>query len=223
MRISVDIVLFGYRKSLQILLIRRKFEPFKGEWALPGGFVLEDESLEQAVLRELKEETGVEMALSRLEQIYTFGAVDRDPRERVISVAYIGLVNPDKFQLLADTDAADAQWFELVESPQLAFDHQEILDLAQKRLQGRLVYSPIGFDLLPEKFLFSEVEDLYQSILNIELDRRNFRKKFLGLGLLEETGERVSEGKGRPAMLYRFNKKVYEQLEKEKINLQLLG
>lgn len=223
MKLTIDIVLFGYQKELQILLVKRKYDPFKGQWALPGGFVLENESLEEAVNRELKEETGVEIPLNRLEQIYTFGEVHRDPRDRVVSVAYMGLVNPDLYKTQAATDTLDVEWFDWNQLPNLAFDHTEILELGLKRLQSKMIYSPIGFDLLPKTFLFSELEHLYQSILQMEIDRRNFRKKFLGLGLLDETGERISEGKGRPAMLYRFNKKVYEQLEKEKINLQFLG
>jgi 8-oxo-dGTP diphosphatase len=223
MKLSVDTVLFGYQDELQILLIQRKYDPFQGSWALPGGFVEESESLENAVVRELKEETGVDMPLNRLEQIYTFGNVDRDPRGRVVTVAYMGLVNPDKFDLKASTDASDAKWFSWNELPDLAFDHQQIIQLGLQRLQAKLVYSPIGFDLLPSKFLFSEVEQLYQSILQINLDRRNFRKKFLSLDLLKETGEKVNLGKGRPAMLYTFNEKVYQRLENERVNLQLLG
>lgn len=220
-KLSVDAVLFGYQQGLKILLIQRKFEPYQSNWALPGGFLLDNESLEEAVNRELKEETGVELALNRLEQLYTFGSVDRDPRGRVVSVVFLGMVNPKGLSLEASTDAAAVKWFSLENLPELAFDHGQMVKLALERLRSKLSYAPMGFDLLNNEFLFSELEQLYQSVLGRDIDRRNFRKKLLALNLVEETGNQRSEGKGRPGSLYRFNEKVYFQLLEEKKYLQL--
>ncbi len=211
-KVSVDAVVFGYesKKYLSVLLIKRGVEPFKGGWALPGGLVLNDESLEDAVERELKEETGV--AIDYLEQLYTFGLPKRDPRNRVISISYFGLVKPNHFKIKADTDAVDAQWFNLNELPELAFDHQLILDTAHQRLKSKLSYQPIGFDLLNDEFPFSDLENLYMTILEKEIDRRNFRKKMLSFGIIEETNKIEKIGSGRPAKLFKFNKNKFKQL-----------
>nr|BFF38606.1 hypothetical protein BACY1_04110 [Tenacibaculum mesophilum] len=175
-KVAVDAVVFGYQqKELSVLLIKRGIEPFKGAWALPGGLVLENESLEHAVERELLEETGV--TIDYLEQLYTFGTPKRDPRNRVISVTYFGLVSPNHFKISADTDAAEVQWFPIHELPKLAFDHNRILTTALQRLQNKINYQPIGFELLKKEFPFSDLENLYQTILNQKIDRRNFRKK----------------------------------------------
>ncbi|MDH7444325.1 NUDIX hydrolase [Aquimarina sp. 2201CG14-23] len=213
-KVAVDAVVFGYKdKVLQVLLIKRDIEPFKNSWALPGGLVLESESLEDAVERELKEETNV--TVDYLEQLYSFGKPDRDPRNRVISVTYFGLVKPEHHSIKADTDANDVAWFDMNELPELAFDHAQILDTAQKRLRNKLTYEPIGFDLLADKFLFSDLEKLYMTILDKKIDRRNFRKKILSFDILEELEEKVSEGRGRPANLFKFNQKQYFKLQKE--------
>lgn len=214
-KIAVDAVVFGYfdKKDLQILLIKRKIDPYKGGWALPGGLVLEDENLDDAVKRELQEEAGIKPDF--LEQLYTFGNVGRDPRNRVVSVAYLGLVNPSYHQLFADSDAEDAQWFDVNSLPTLAFDHQEIIDRALERLRSKLQYQPIGFNLLNEEFPFSDLERLYSTILGKEIDRRNFRKKILSFELLTPTLLQKKEGSGRPAKLFTFNKNKYQQLEKE--------
>ncbi len=210
-KLAVDAVVFGYKNNeLHILLIKRKVAPFQGSWALPGGLVMDDESLEHAVERELKEETNVR--INYLEQLYSFGTPGRDPRNRVVSVAYFALVKPENFEIKADTDAADVAWFTIDKLPELAFDHQEILDKAKSRLKNKLTYEPIGFDLLDTKFLFSDLEKLYMSILQKKIDRRNFRKKFLSFNILEELDEKVSEGRGRPANLFRFKKKEYFEL-----------
>ena len=214
--LAVDAVLFAYRdKKLYTLVVKRKYEPFQNEWALPGGFVLEEENLQEAIIREVKEETN--FSISYLEQLQTFGDIDRDPRGRVVSVAFFGLVKlPDDLPI-ASTDAAEAKWFELetLKELPLAFDHNYILKIAFSRLQGKLNYKPIGFDLLPSKFLFSDLEQLYITVLGMEIDRRNFRKKVLTYDLLIETDESVSIGRGRPAKLFRFNAKKYAELEKE--------
>ena len=211
-KVSVDAVVFGYevKNNLSVLLIKRGIEPFKDQWALPGGLVLNDETLEEAVLRELKEETGI--TIDYLEQLYTFGAPKRDPRNRVLSVSYFGLVKPNHFDIKAATDAADVLWFNLDELPKLAFDHQAILDTAHQRLKSKLSYQPIGFDLLNDEFPFSDLENLYMTILENEIDRRNFRKKMLSFGIIQETNKIEKIGSGRPAKLFKFNKKIFKQL-----------
>jgi 8-oxo-dGTP diphosphatase len=214
-KVAVDAIVFGYADNkLNVLLIKQKFGELKNQWALVGGFVKDHETLNDAVNRELQEETGIKV--NYLEQLFTFGdKLDRDPRFRVISVAYFALVNSTKLVLQADSDAEDAKWFSINELPDLAFDHKEILKTAQYRLQSKLTYQPIGFDLLPKEFLFSELENLYCTILEKEIDRRNFRKKILSFGIVEETEKFGSKVKGRPAKLYRFNKLKYNKLLKE--------
>lgn len=219
-RLTVDAVVFGYDSGkISVLLVKRKFEPFKDAWALPGGFVLEDESLEEAVERELSEETGVK--INYLEQLYSFGGVGRDPRGRVVSIAYFGLVKPNAFKLSASTDAKEANWFNIEMLPKLAFDHKKILKMAIERLRGKITYEPIGFELLDKKFPFSDLEKLYTTLLNREIDRRNFKKKINSLKVLDELDEKVSEGPGRPASLFSFNKKRYFQLKKEGIIFEI--
>ncbi len=221
-KIAVDAVVFGYtsQEGLSILLIKRKIKPFKGSWALPGGLVRNEESLETAVERELQEETGIK--INYLEQLYTFGIPERDPRNRVISVAYFGLVRPDAFEIHADTDASDAQWCNIDQLPELAFDHPLIVQKAIERLRAKLTYEPIGFELLDKKFPFSELEKLYSAVLNRKLDRRNFKKKIMKFGFLEETKEKQQhQGSGRPGYLYKFNEKRYYQLKKESINFEI--
>ncbi|GGX02702.1 NUDIX hydrolase [Aquimarina muelleri] len=213
-KVAVDAVVFGYKdKILNVLLIRRNIDPYKDSWALPGGLVLENENLEQAVERELKEETNV--TVDYLEQLYSFGDLGRDPRNRVVSITYFALVKPEHHDIKADTDAKDVAWFDVQDLPELAFDHAKILKKAKKRLQNKLTYEPIGFDLLENKFLFSDLEKLYMTILEKEIDRRNFRKKILGFGILKELDEKVSEGRGRPANLFQFNKNQYFKSKEE--------
>lgn len=222
-KVAVDAIVFGYSKQdgVSVLLIQRKYEPFKNSWAIPGGFVTDNESLEEAVHRELMEETGIEV--NYLEQLYTFGEPDRDPRQRVISVAYFGLVKSAQFQQLkASTDAEDARWFSIKKLPALAFDHKQILQVAIERLRGKVRYQPIGFELLDKKFPFSDLEKLYAALLDKELNRRNFSKKILSFEFLEETGElSKSEGKGRPSKMYQFNQKRYNKLLKEGFHFEI--
>lgn len=219
-QLSVDAVVFGYEAgTISILLVKRKYEPFKGKWAIPGGFVLNNESLEEAVQRELKEETGIH--INYLEQLYTFGNPERDPRNRVVSVAYFGLIKPSTFKIVADTDAEEVQWFKITDLPSLSFDHADILKLAINRLQGKITYEPIGFELLDEKFPFSDLEKLYSTLLGRTVDRRNFRKKILSLNILDELDEKFSRGSGRPANLFKFNSKRYFQLKKEGIIFEI--
>jgi len=221
--VAVDAVVFGYSKTdgVSVLLIQRKYEPFKNSWALPGGFVKENESLEEAVKRELNEETGIEV--NYLEQLYSFGAPDRDPRQRVVSVAYLALVKSSKYQQLkASTDAENAKWFNIKSLPKLAFDHKEILRLGIERIRTKIRYQPIGFELLDKQFPFADLENLYVTLLDREIDRRNFSKKILSLGLLEETGGHSKpSGAGRPSKIFQFNKKRYQQLQQEGINFEV--
>ncbi|GFD92080.1 NUDIX hydrolase [Alteromonas sp. KUL156] len=219
-KVAVDAVVFGYQqKELSVLLIKRGIEPFKGAWALPGGLVLENESLEHAVERELLEETGV--TIDYLEQLYTFGTPKRDPRNRVISVTYFGLVSPYHFKISANTDAAEVQWFPIHELPKLAFDHNRILTTALQRLQNKINYQPIGFELLKKEFPFSDLENLYQTILNQKIDRRNFRKKIMSFGILTETDKIHQPSSGRPAKLFKFNAKKYKELEKKGFHFEI--
>ena len=220
-RLAVDAVVFGYdpKDGISVLLIQRKYDPFKGGWAIPGGLVLENENLETAVERELEEETGVKV--DYLEQLYTFGELNRDPRNRVVAVAYYGLVKKSDFHLYAATDADDAKWFNWESLPELAFDHVKILDKAIQRLKGKIRYEPIGFELLDGKFPFSELHKLYETILEVKIDRRNFKKKFLQLDILIELDEKISEGKGRPGSLFRFNKEKYFQMKESGMNFEI--
>jgi len=219
-KLTVDAVVFGYEEgNISVLLIRRKYDPYKGQWAIPGGFVKHNESLEDSVERELYEETGIK--INYLEQLYSFGKLDRDPRGRVVSIAYFGLVRPNTFKIIASTDAEEVAWFSIDELPKLAFDHEEILKIAIERLQGKITYEPIGFELLDKKFPFSDLEKLYTTLLGRDIDRRNFRKKIIGLNVLDELDEKVSKGSGRPANLFQFNQKRYFQLKKEGIIFEI--
>lgn len=214
--LTVDCVIFGLDRSskLKILLIRRGSEPFKDSWALPGGFVEMDEDLETAALRELEEETGVKNVF--IEQLYTFGAPNRDPRGRVVSVAYFALVNLEEHPVAAASDAGGVKWFETEKLPTLAFDHRLIMNVAIARLRAKVRYQPIGFELLPEYFTLSQLQKLYETILGVEaLNKRNFRTRILRMGVLQEVGKQEGVAH-RPAVLYSFDKEKYEQLVKER-------
>lgn len=201
--VTVDIVLFTIReRQLHVLLIRRLALPFRGGYALPGGFVAENESLDEAAARELCEETGVKKVY--LEQLYTFGAPGRDPRGRVVTIAYYALV-PNIQTLHSGTDATDAAWFPVDDLPKLAFDHREIIDYACNRIRNKLNYTNVGFELLPDKFTLTELQSVHEAISGESLDKRNFRRKILQQGIVKPTKERQSSD-GRPAQLYRFSK-----------------
>jgi len=213
--LTVDCVVFGLDdEDLKVLLIQRAHAPFEGKWALPGGFVENHETVDEAAKRELCEETGLKRIY--LEQLYTFGEVDRDPRQRVVTVAYYALVNICDHRMKAATDARNAAWFSVSQPPTLAFDHKKILKAARKRLQGKVRYQPIGFELLPEKFTLTQLQKLYETILELKqpLDKRNFRRKVLSMGLLDETDEVQQDVSHRAARLYRFDEKRYRRLEK---------
>ena len=201
-RVAVDIVVFTvHEQALKVLLIERGIAPFKGRYALPGGFVLAKETLEKAAFRELFEETGTKDVY--LEQLYTFGDPDRDPRGRVVTVAYYALVPTDKSPLLAGTDAAAAGWYPVLALPSLAFDHGKIVEYAVDRLRNKLEYTNVGFQLLPTKFTLSALQALHEAILGKPLDKRNFRRKVLGLGLVKPLKEMQATGR-KPAQMFSF-------------------
>lgn len=208
--VTVDVVLFAFRDNdLHVLLVRRKKWPYQDYWAIPGGFVNIAESLEDAALRELNEETGVDDVY--LEQLYTFGEPDRDPRTRVISVVYFALVGADQArQVQGGDDAAEARWWAMTDLPPLAFDHDRILRYAHQRLRWKLEYTALGFLLLPETFTLSDLQAVYQVVLGERLDKRNFRRKILSTGVLEETEEYREGSPHRPARLYRFTAAAIE-------------
>lgn len=200
--VSVDIVVFTIENDeLKVLLIQRGLEPFEGQWALPGGFVGINEGLGTAAKRELKEETGVSAA--HLEQLHTFGRPDRDPRERVISVAYYALIPPARLSLSATTDARDAQLYSINALPTLAFDHARILGRARQRVKEQLNDSDIAYQLLPKTFTMFELRRVHELFLGEEVDKRNFLKKIIALDQIEETGEKRESVRHRPARLYR--------------------
>ncbi len=209
--VTVDIILFTFHSAdLKVLLVQRKGEPFNGKWALPGGFVQMDEDLHEAARRELAEETNVSDVY--LEQLYTFGEPDRDPRTRVITVAHFALLSADQSAQLnvqSNSDASDARWWSMYHLPELAFDHAPILQYALQRLRWKLEWTALGFLLLPTEFTLSELQKVYETVLNEPLDKRNFRRKMQATDVLEETGN-IREGDHRPAKLYRFTAKAIE-------------
>jgi 8-oxo-dGTP diphosphatase len=209
--VTVDIILFTFHEDrLKVLLIRRNHAPFAGRWALPGGFVNIDEDLEDAARRELNEETNVSDVY--LEQLYTFGDPDRDPRGRVITVAYFALLSNDqvsRLQIRGASDAGEAAWWNIYDLPDLAFDHARILHYAVQRLRWKLEWTALGFLLLPAEFTLSELQRVYETVLHEPLDKRNFRRKMLAADVLEETGN-LREGDHRPAKLYRFTATAIE-------------
>lgn len=208
--LAVDCVVFGIAaKRLELLLIERGIEPFRGSWALPGGFVRMGETLDEAAARELAEEAGVRV--SYLEQLYSFGRLDRDPRERVVSIAYYALVESAAHVPRAETDARRAAWFSTGALPDLAFDHAEIVRVATARLRAKVRYRPIGFGLLPERFTLTQLQGVYEAILGRSLDKRNFRKKVLSFGFVEPTNEKEANVPHRAAELHRFNRAAYER------------
>lgn len=229
--LTVDTVIFGFDAEeedpiLRVLLIKRADNPYKGMWAIPGGFVEvsdqgdQGESIDEAARRELEEETGIKVAY--LEQLYTFGTPGRDPRGRVVSVAYMALVRQQDYKVIAGSDAAEAQWFaveDALDHGKLAFDHRDILRMAIQRLQGKVRYAPIGFNLLPTKFTLKKLQELYEVILMRKLDKGNFRKRILAMGILAEAG--MQDTKYRASKLYKFDKRAYDKAVKEGFNFEV--
>ncbi len=218
--LTTDCIIFGFDEvELKVLLIERGIEPFKGQWAFPGGFVQMDETTEEGAKRELFEETGLKNVF--IEQLFTFSDVNRDPRGRVISVAYYSLVNLRNHVAVAGDDAAKAKWFSVKDIPSLAFDHEKIFRMAMYRLKGKIRYQPIGFELLPEKFTLSDLQHLYELVLETTLDKRNFRKKILKMDLLIELDEKQENVAHKAAIFYKFNKIKYEELSKKGYNFEI--
>ena len=215
--VATDCVVFGFDGSgLKVLLVRRGGEPYADYWALPGGFLRMDECAETGALRELQEETGLKGAYIR--QFHTFTAPHRDPRERVITIAYYALVRLQEVK--GGDDAADAGWFALDEVPQLAFDHDQILRKAEQALRQQIHFEPVGFELLPEEFTIKQLQNLYEAILDVRFDRRNFYNKMRRLEMLEQTDETVNPSQKKEAFLFRFNKAKYEELKQKGFRLE---
>lgn len=211
-RVTVDTLAFAVHQGvLEVLLIKRKYEPFKACWALPGGFLTqEDQSLEAAAVRELYEETNVSNVY--LEQLYTFGDIGRDPRGRVITVAYLALLRQEELELRASSDASGVAWWPVNDLPTLAFDHAAIISYGYQRLKYKIEYTPAAFNLLQDKFTLRDLQTVYEAVLSRSIDNRNFRKKFLGSGVLKELDETSQEASFRPARLYSFSEDDFEKL-----------
>lgn len=215
--VTTDCVIFGFDGvKLKVLLIERGIEPFKGRWAFPGGFIKMDESAEEGALRELKEETGLTGAY--IKQFHTFSDPNRDPRERVITIAYYALVRIQNVK--GGDDAAKAQWFDFDEVPALAFDHDRILRKAMQELRKQIHFEPIGFELLPEKFSMSALQHLYEAILDVKFDRRNFSKKMLHFGLLDQLDEKAKVSQAKESILYTFNAERYNEMKQKGFQLE---
>lgn len=216
--VTTDCVIFGYdnKEGLSVLLVERGLDPFKGCWAFPGGFMKIDEDAETGARRELKEETGLETV--HIEQFGCFTDVNRDPRERVITIAYFALVR--KTDVRGGDDAAQARWFPISQIPELAFDHADMLRIALCKLKEKMHFEPVGFELLPEVFTMPQLQDLYESILEVRFDRRNFASKILKLGILNQAGFRPRNAGSRVPVKYSFNKDMYDEMKSKGFRLE---
>jgi 8-oxo-dGTP diphosphatase len=218
--VSIDCNIFGFEgNELQILLIKRNTEPSKSMWALPGGFIQTKENLKDAAKRILEEMTGAKNIY--MEQVYTFGDVNRYPLRRVITITYYALVKPGNYELNPGPDASEAKWFSIKEIPSLPFDHKKIFTYSLEHLQLKVQREPIGFELLPKKFSLTELQMLYEAILDKQLDKRNFRKKFLKMGLLVKLSEKQKGVAHRAATLYKFDPNIYEAMKKKGFNFDI--
>lgn len=218
--LTVDCVVFGLDASdLKIVLIQRQQPPFDGEWALPGGFVQVNESVDETALRQLRDKTGIQNVF--LEQLFTFGRVDRDPGDRIVTVAYFALVNLNDYQAIATTATGEVSWFPVANLPHLPLDHAEIVATALRRLKAKVRSEPIGFELLPPKFTLTQVQKLYETILEKPLDKRNFRKKILGMQILMELNEWEQKVPHRAARLYQFNEQAYQERQQQGFNFEI--
>ena len=218
--ITTDCVIFGFDGGeLKLLLIEREKEPFKNKWSLPGGFIFIEESTEECAKRLLFEKAGIKNVF--IEQLYTFSEVNRDPRERIISVTYYALIAKEQFEPIAGRDTIKAEWFELSKLPKLAFDHNKIVKVAFERLKGKVSYQPIGFELLEDKFTLPQLQALYEAILETSIDKRNFRKKILGMGLLKALDEKEKNVPHKAARFYSFDKKAYKELTQKGFHFEL--
>ena len=218
--LSVDCIVFGFQNpDLEVLLIQLNVEPEKGQWALPGGNISVDEDLDQAAARVLEELTGVKNIY--MEQVAAFGCIDRFPLHRVVTFSYYALINPEHYYLKAGIKAKAVKWFRINEVPKLAFDHNQILENALNRLRARVRYRPIGFELLPKKFTLTHIQNLYQSILGHDLDKRNFRRKILKMNLITKLNELQEGVAHRMPQLFSFDKRTYVKLRKNGFNFEL--
>ena len=218
--LSIDCVIFGFEdQQLKILLYKRAFDPEIDKWALPGGFIMWNEDLDQAATRILQEITGVENIY--MEQINAFGAVDRYPLQRVITIGFYALINPGHHEIIPGISAREARWFNVNDLPGLAFDHHEIFKKGIEKLRLKVRYAPIGFELLPEKFTLTMIQKLYEAVLGIEFDVRNFRKKLLKMELLTKLDEKQNGVAHRAANLYQFDKEMYHRLTKAGFSFDL--
>ena len=217
--VAIDCIIFGFdKKKLKLLLIKRYFQPGKGKWSLMGGFLKENESLDEAADRILYELTGLNNIYS--EQLHTYGEVDRDPAGRVVSVAYYALIDTVKFDEIISRDY-HASWFDINKIPELIFDHNEMVDKALRRLRRRCKSQPIGFELLPQKFTIPQLMKLYEAIFQQKFDKRNFRKKILSHGVLTKLEEKDMEGSRKGAYLYQFDKEKYDELINNGYNFEI--
>ncbi|HEY6162701.1 MAG TPA: NUDIX domain-containing protein [Bacteroidia bacterium] len=218
--LTTDCVIFGFGgNGLKVLLVEREKEPFKNKWALPGGFVHENENAEESAERVLLEKTGMKNVF--IEQLYTFTQPDRDPREWIVSVTYFALVNNRQLQLITGRDIVKAEWFGVGHVPRLAFDHNNIVKKALERLRGKVRYQPIGFELLDEKFTLTQLQQLYEAVLGTVIDKRNFRKKILGMGLLKALNEKEKNVGRRAARYFSFDRKAYKKLTASGFNFEI--
>lgn len=215
--VTTDCVIFGFDGSeLNVLLVKRGVEPYKGCWAFPGGFMKMYENAETGARRELKEETGLDTAY--MKQFHAFTDPNRDPRERVVTIAYYALVKMEEVR--GGDDAEEARWFPLGTVPQLAFDHDRILRTAQQELRRQIHFEPIGFELLSEKFTIRDLQNLYEAILDVKFDRRNFYNKMKKLELLVQLDETVRQSAKKDALLFKFNSEKYYELKQKGFRLE---
>ena len=213
--VAVDCIIFGFHKgTLNLLLLKRNFEPSKGKWSLMGGFVQKDESVDNAAKRVLKELTGLDNVY--MEQVGVFGEIERDPGERVISIAYYALINVDDYDREL-VDRYNASWTDINNLPKLIFDHMEMVDKARSRMKQKASYKPIGFNLLPKLFTLTQLQTLYEAIYGESMDKRNFRKRVAEMEFIEMTDEIDKTGSKRGARLYRMNNDIYRKTRKFKI------
>jgi 8-oxo-dGTP diphosphatase len=218
--LATDCVIFGFDGGeLKLLLIEREKEPFKNKWSLPGGFVYMEETTEASAKRILLEKAGIKNVF--IEQLFTFSDIDRDPRERIVSVSYFALVDKHQYELIAGRDTVKAEWFELSNIPKLAFDHAKIVKMAIQRLKGKVSYQPIGFELLNEKFTLTQLQAVYEAILETAIDKRNFRKKILSMGLLIALDEKEKNVARKAAYYYKFDNKTYKALTQKGFHFEL--
>jgi len=218
--VTSDCVVFGFEgDELKVLLLKREKSPYKGKWALPGGFIRKNETADACAKRILKEKVGLNEIY--MEQLFSFTALKRDPRDRVLSIGHFALINQKLYNAVAGRDAMEVRWFKLDEIAGLAFDHNAIIEMAVSRLRNKINYQPIGFELLNEKFTLSQLQRLYESILGYEIDKRNFRKKILLMGLLKRTKEKEKNVSHKAAFFYMFDAVAYQRLTKKGFHFEL--